>query len=390
MGGAWLGRIPDVQHRLQLDSGMLGAVLLVAALGGLASLQLAPWLLRRLGHRRTLAVLAVPYPLAFLAIPLAGNAYMLAGALVLTGGLGSLVGVMANAHAADVERANERAIMSSFHAMYSIGSLAGAGAAGLMAGLRVPVMASIGGAAVVHFALIAGFISWLLRVAQASPGAVDASLDHLADHHHRRAWWRGVLLVGSLTFVAYMAESTVANWSTLFMRQERGAAPATAVVAFAAFSACMALGRLSGDALAMRFGKVAMVRNGALLAAAGLAIGLSTPSFYATVAGFALVGCGLSVLVPLLFSIAGNLRGGESHAAIARVGTIAYLGVLLGPAVIGAVAQRFSLQAALLMPAALLLGVAAGSFYIPQVMRRRSRARQVLAAAKSWLATARS
>jgi MFS family permease len=390
MSASWLARIPDMQRQAGLDSGGLGLVLLVAAIGGFTSLQIAPWLIRRFGHRRTLAFLAVPYPLAFLGIPLATNAYMLAGALILTGGLGSLVGIVANTHAADVERAYERAIMSSFHAMYSIGALIGAQAAGLMAGWRIPVLSSIAGTAVVDFTLIALCISWLLHVAHATPVQMQASMDRLAERKHRKAWWRGVLLVGSLTFVAYMSENAVANWSTIFMRDNREASPALAVAAFAAFSACMALGRLSGDRLAMRIGRVAAVRNGALLAAAGLAVGLVSSNVIVTVIGFALVGCGLSVLVPLLFSIAGNLAGGQSHAAIARVGTIAYLGVLLGPAFIGTMAQAYGLTVALGIPVVLLLVAAVLSEFIPQVVRRRSRARRALAVARDWLGGALS
>lgn len=390
MGGAWLGRLPDVQRSLHMTSGMLGVALLVAAFGGLAAMQLAPWLLRSYGHSKALRMLAIPYPIAFLGIPFAQNAHMLAAALMLTSGMGSLVGILANTHAADVERAYERAIMSSFHAMFSIGSLFGAGMAGFMAARHVPVLVSIGIAALVHLALVSYFLPWLLQVAHASSRKVDASIDHMAHHPHRKAWWRGVLLVGSLTLVAYMAEGAIANWSTIFMREYRAAPLGLGVMAFIAFSACMAMGRLSGDMLANRFGKVAVVRNGALLAAVGLFVGLCIPNMYATIIGFAFVGCGLSVLVPLLFSIAGNLSGGESQAAIARVGTIAYLGVLAGPAVIGAVAQHYSLVAALLIPAMLLLYVATASSFIPQVVRRPSRSRRALYAARNWLAQARS
>jgi MFS family permease len=391
LGGAWLGRLPDVQRHLDLSTGELGNVLLVGAVGGLAAMQLVPLLLRRFGHRSTLGTLAVIMPVSFLAIPIANNGFMLAVALVLTSGMCSMVGILANTHAADVERAYERGIMSSLHAMYSIGALFGAGLAGLLAGADVPVITSISAAVIVHFLLISYFIRWLLQVAHASPRSFDKGIDHLAHHKHRKQWWRGVLLVGSLTFVAYLAESTVVNWSALFMREYRDAAPAMAVSAFAAFSACMAAGRLSGDYLANRFGRIQVVQVGALLGSAGLFIGLCIPNVAATIVGFALVGCGLSVLVPLLFSIAGNLSGGESGAAIARVGTIAYTAVLIGPAAIGMVAERFNLVVALLIPAAALLYLATASSYIQQVERRRPRRQRALKAAKAakdWLAHA--
>lgn len=169
------------------------------------------------------------------------------------------------------------------------------------------------------------------------------------------------------------------------MRQNHGASPALAVMAFAAFSACMAIGRLSGDRLANRIGKVKVVQLGAMLGCFGLVIGLAIPHPMATIAGFSIVGLGLSVLVPLLFSIAGNLAGGESHAAIARVGTIAYSAVLIGPVMIGNVAQRTTMVVALLIPAALLLYLAVASRYIPQVQRRRLRDRRIIRTARNWL-----
>ncbi len=348
---------------------MLGTILLVGAVGGLASMQLAPKLLSRFGHRRVLGTLAPIYPLTMLAIPYARSAVALATALVVTNGVGSLVGVVVNTHAVDVEDAYERSIMSSFHGMYSIGSLVGAGVTGILAGRHISVLTSMGGAAIIHCIGILLIISWLLRVAHANPKVVDASIDHLAHHHHKRAWWRGVVLIGSLAFVAYMAEGAIADWSAIFMREQRGAAAGLAVVAFVAFSACMTIGRLSGDRLTMAFGKITIVRCGALLAAFGLLVGIFAPGIVASIIGFALVGCGLAVLVPVLFSIAGSLVGGETHAAIARVSTIAYFGLLAGPAFIGAVAHHASLTYALLIPAILLIGVSVSAPLIRRVVK---------------------
>ena len=370
MGGAWLGRLPDVRDHLGLSSSALGTILLVGAFSGLASMQLAPVLLRRFGHRAVLGVLATVYPLTFLAVPAASSALALGAALVLTQGVGSLVGVVVNTHAVDVEKAYERSILSSFHAMFSIGMMIGAGVAGLLASKGVGVLGSIGGAAAVYFVLVSCTISRLLRVAHANPHKVDASIDHLAHHHHRKSWWKGVVLLGSLCFVAYMAEGAVADWSSIFMREFRGAASGPAVAAFVSFSACMTVGRLSGDWLAMRLGKVTLIRSGALLASVGLVSGLLIPNILATIVGFAFVGIGLSVLVPVLFSIAGSMSGGESNAAVTRVSTIAFFGLLVGPSFIGFVADHASLTWALTIPAVLLVYVFAASTLLHGVVKK--------------------
>jgi MFS family permease len=369
-GGSWLGRIPAVSHNLSLNEAVLGTILLIGAFGGLAAMQLAPHLLKAFGHRKVLGVLAPIYPLTMFAIPLAFNSWSLAAALVLTNGVGSLVGVIINTHAVDVEVAYERAIMSSFHGMYSVGALVGSGIAGLLANLHVSVLGSMGGAAVVHSLLILAVISWLLQVAHADPKVVDDSIDHLAHHSHRKSWWRGVVLIGSLTFVAYMAEGSIGDWSALFLREHLHATAGAAVTAFVAFSACMTIGRLSGDFLAEKLGKVRLVRGGALLGALGLLLGIGIPNIFVSIVGFGLVGCGLSILVPVLFSVAGGLGGGETHAAIARVSTIAYFGLLVGPAFIGWVAHTLDLQHALLIPAILLVFASFGAGLIRRVVRR--------------------
>lgn len=333
---------------------MLGWLLLASALCGLLSMQSAPHLMRRFGHRKVLAVLAPIFPFAFLAIPLAFSTPTLILALMLTGALGALLAVMANTHAVDVENAYERAIMSSFHAMYSIGALAGAGLAGLFASHKLSPTLSIGATVAINFLLIIVTISWLLRVAHANPKTVDASIDHFAHHSHKKAWWRGVLLIGFITFAAAMAEGAVVNWSTLFLTDTRGVAAGAAVLGYVAFSACMTIGRFSGDFLTVKFGRVPVVRFGTALGAIGIVVATQSSNFYAAVMGFALVGCGISTLIPVLVSIAGSMRGGESHAAIARVSTLSGVGNLFGPALIGTIASRFNMGYALLIPGIIL------------------------------------
>jgi predicted MFS family arabinose efflux permease len=336
IGGSWLARIPDIQKNVGVDTGVLGTILLISAFAGLAVMQLAPHLLRRFGHRRVLGVLAPVYPLLMIGIPLADSALHLTLALVLTS---------------------------------SVGSLVGAGIAGILAGQHVSVLASMSAAAVLHLIIIAAVITWLLRVAHADPKVVDASIDHLAHHHHRKQWWRGVILIGALGFVAFMTEGAINDWAALYMREERGANAGTAVIAYVAFAGCMTIGRLVGDRLTARFGKVRLVRYGALLAAVGLLTAVYIHNMIVSVIGFALVGCGLSVLVPVLFSLAGGLSGGEAHAAVARVSTIAYFGLLVGPAFIGWIGHTYDLNYGLLVPAILLLAASLGAGQIRRVVK---------------------
>lgn len=356
-GGSWLGRLPDVQRNLHLNDAVLGLVILSGSIGGLIAMQGIPKLVKRFGHRAVLATIAPLYPLTMLGVPFAHSAFQLSAALFLFGAGGGVLGVVANTHAVDVEIAYERAIMSSFHAMFSVGSLIGAGIAGVLSARHVSVLDSMGGAMIVLIFLMLALMPRLLPIAHADPKQMDQSADHLSHHHHRKTWWRNVLFLGALTFSCYMAEGAIADWSALFMRDERHVGPALAVVAYVAFNICMATGRLLGDKITMKIGRTKTVQGGALLGAGGLLVGLLAPNTYAGIVGFAVVGCGLAALVPVLFSIAGNMAGGESHAAIARVSTIAFFGLLGGPAIIGYIAHHTGLTYALLVPCVMLTGV---------------------------------
>lgn len=370
--GSWLARIPDVQKLFGLNEASLGNVLLAGALGGLIAMQAVPFLIKKFGHRPVLALIAPLFPITLLGVAFASSPWILAVALMLMGAWGSVLGVVGNTHAVDVEKAYQRAIMSSFHSMFSIGGLVGAGVGGIMAAVGMSVQISITASAAILATLIAVTIKRLLRVTDPDESIIEASMDHASDHHHKKTWWRGVILIGVLTFVCFMSEGAVADWSAIFMREQRAASPAIAVAAFVAFSACMTIGRLCGDWLTMKFGHVAMVRGGAFLASAGMLLGILVPHALVSIISFAIVGCGLSILVPVLFSVAGSLKGGESHAAIARVSTIAFFGLLFGPTLIGYIAHSSNLSFALLVPATLLCVVGIMASKIRRVSRLKA------------------
>lgn len=370
--GSWLARIPDVQKQFGLNEANLGTILLAGAIGGLIAMQAVPFLIKKFGHRPVLAIIAPLFPLTLLGVAFASSPWILAAALMLMGAWGSVLGVVVNTHAVDVEKAYQRAIMSSFHSMFSIGGLVGAGVGGLMAAAGASVQLSMVAASATLTVMIAVSIRGLLRVTDPDEDVIEASMDHASEKHHKKSWWRGVVLIGVLTFVCFMSEGAVADWSAIFMREDRGASPAIAVAAFVAFSACMTIGRLCGDWLTMKFGQIAMVRGGALLAAGGMLLGIFIPNAWVSIIGFAIVGCGLSILVPILFSVAGSIKGGESHAAIARVSTIAFFGLLFGPTLIGYIAHSSNLSFALLVPATLLCVVGIIAPSIRRVTRHDS------------------
>jgi MFS family permease len=168
-----------------------------------------------------------------------------------------------------------------------------------------------------------------------------------------------VLVLGLLCCVVFLAEGSALDWSAVFLIQWRGLDPAWAALGYAAFSVTMTAGRLGGDAIVARLGRRRVVVLGGLLAAAGLAFSVGVPAWEAALVGYALVGAGCANIVPVLFTAAGRQSAMPESAAVPAVTTLGYAGVLAGPALIGFVAQALGLPAALLLVAALLLGVAA-------------------------------
>ena len=284
-----------------------------------------------LGARR--GGLVVPVGGAFAAallLPWAAPGYAaLLPALFVLGAVNGALDVLMNAHAARVEAAQGRPIMSSFHACWSLGGLLGRGRHGIggRPGRQRPARRCGGRGR-------AGRCRGLDRPDGREGGAAGGFV------------WpsRAVAWIGALCFLAFMTEGAVADWSGVFLMQVAGATAAGAAAGFAGFSAAMVLGRVFGDWTVRRLGPAVVLRGGAGLAAAGFGLAVAWPA--AGAAGFALVGLGVANMAPLLFSAAGR-AGPAASTGVAAVATLGYAGLLLGPPMVGAVSDVVGLRGAL-------------------------------------------
>ena len=328
--GTWAASIPGVKAGLGLSGTALGLGLLMLAAGAMAAMPLAGWVGARRGG---LVAPAGALFAAALLLPAAAPGYAaLLPALFALGAANGALDVLMNAHAARVEAAGARPIMSSFHACWSLGGLLGAGGTAMAVRLGSEVLPW---AAAAVLALVAA-AAWL-GLRDGVPGGVG----RLAG----LAWpSRAVAGIGALCFLAFMTEGAVADWSGVFLSQAAGASATGASAGFAGFSAAMVLGRVLGDLTVRRLGPALVVRAGAGLAAAGFGLAALWPA--AGAAGFALVGLGVANMAPLLFSAAGRAGAGAS-TGVAAAATMGYAGLLLGPPVIGAAADAVGLRAAL-------------------------------------------
>jgi fucose permease len=176
----------------------------------------------------------------------------------------------------------------------------------------------------------------------AAPGLVLPSHEQPSEPAPLARPRRALLALGTIAFCCLLAEGAAADWSAVFLRDTTGAGPAVAAIGYFAFSGAMASGRLAGDRLVLRFGSRSLVRAGATLGAAGLAAALLTRTPVTAVAGWAILGCGLSTIVPITFRAAGQASPAAPSAGVAAVSSIGWLGFLSGPPVIGFVSSSTS------------------------------------------------
>ena len=335
---SWVVRIPAVQEKLALSEGPLGIALLGAAVGLLISTPLAGWLVARLGSRPVVGVTSLLVALVLLPLALAPNLPLLVLANVAGGGFAGALDVSMNAQAVAVEKRYARPIMSSFHAAFSFGGLAGAASGGLVASLGIGVFPHLAGiAALSATAAVVAYRSLLPASADAG-GAGGPAFARPT---------RGLLGLGVISFCVLLGEGAMADWSAVYLRGTLETGPGFAAAGYAAFSLTMATGRLVGDRLTARLGPVRLVRAGAVVAAGGLGLGLALGHPLIALAGFACAGAGFSIVFPTALSAAGRAEGVTAGPTIAAVSTAGYFGFLIGPPTIGFAAEALGLGVAL-------------------------------------------
>jgi len=332
---AWATRIPAVQQHLGLSPGGLAVAVLGLEGGALVGLPAGAALVARLGSRASLRLAFAAYPTALPAVALAPGLGWLAAALAVMAAANSVIDVAMNAQGVELERRYRRPILSGLHAAHPFGMLAGGlgGTAAAAADLAVgPHFGLAGGVG-----LVAGLAATRWLVAE-------------PDRPRRRLLARPsgrLLLLGVIAFCAFLLDGTANNWSAAQLHGERGAAPALAAAGFSAFTAALALGRLAGDRLVARFGRLRVVRASGLVAAAGGATVVAGQSAALALAGWATLGAGLAAMAPAVLGATPAVSRAPLPVAIAAVTTLGYLGSFTGPPLVGALAEVTGLSAAL-------------------------------------------
>ncbi|MCW3062742.1 MAG: major facilitator superfamily 1 [Capsulimonas sp.] len=356
----WVSRIPAVQERLGVGTGVLGLALLAIAAGALIAMPVTGWLAARWGNQRMASVGLVMLCAALPLAALATNAWLLGLALLLLGMGNGTVDVSQNAEAVEVEREWGSPIMSSFHALWSVGGVTGAALGGLLA--------QFGVSPILHLSVVAALVltAGLAAARQMPPARAADPSAHPGGAPLFTLPTPALFAIGVVAFCSMLTEGALSDWSGIYLHRNLHAGAGIAASGYAVFAGAMFAGRVAGDFLTHRFGPVRIVRWGGMLAAAGMAVALLVGQTWAALLGFALIGLGVAIIVPIAFSAAGNTPSMAPSAAIAAVSSTGYFGFLVGPPLIGFIAEVVTLRGALIVVALLCLLV---SFLASSVSR---------------------
>ena len=361
--GTWTARISTIKHDLELTDGQLSFALLALAAGGLAGMRLVGRLVDRHGSKPVMTPAALAVGAALVVPAYASSLLTLVFSLFTFGAVHGTLNVAMNANAVECERAHQRPLMSSFHALFSVGGFVGAAAGGVFAHAQLSSRIAFLTVGATIAALAALAVRWApsneADDAQSASTREDESQNRPVSSARRPSG--KVLVLGALAFCTLVGEGAAADWSSVYMHDNLGSSAATAVAAFAAFSLMMTLGRLAGDRLVATFGASSVVRVCGTLASAGLTAGVLIGQPAAGIAGFACLGAGLSCVVPQVFSVAGNLNPAQAGRDLSRVVAMGYVGFLTGPVLIGSAAGKVGLPHALLILPLLNLFVTAAA-----------------------------
>jgi MFS family permease len=345
--GGWSAAIAPMKQALALGNAELGLLLFMLAAGAVAFMPMAGVVGPRLGGTgRTSAGAGLALGLCFALAGLAPGALTVALIGLAIGASNGLMDVTMNAHASGVERRWGSPIMSSFHAAFSVGGLAGAGFGAAVLASGPGWRGLLLGVGAVVLVLVVGASRGL------SPGEAQKRTQSPFGWPPRAL--AGLALVA---FFCFLVEGAMIDWDGVYL-VSLGVGPAAATLGYAAFAATMIAGRLAGDRVVARLGRLPTVVAGSALACAGLALAALWPSLAAAAAGFALVGAGLSNVVPALFSESAAHASSPARG-IAAVATAGYSGLLAGPPLVGAIASVTGLRLAFgLLSATALLAAA--------------------------------
>lgn len=345
---SWASRIPDIKTSLHLSEAGLGSILLALPIGQLLTMPFSGRAVTRFGSKYVLRIAIVGYALSLTNIGLVNQPWQLALTLFAFGIFGNLCNISVNTQAVHAETLYPRPIMASFHGLWSLAGFTGALIGSLMMNLEIKPYYHFWIIALFAIAMMLFFNKYLLLtpVSKSASGFRKLTMPH-----------GSLLLLGVIAFCCLSAEGCMFDWSGVYFKEVVKAEGSLVSLGYASFMIMMATGRFTGDRLAYKFGRKKMVQLSGILIFTGMMIAVLFPTIITATIGFLIVGFGVSSIIPLMYSTAGKIKEVASGIAIATVSGIGFFGFLMGPPLIGYIAELAGLQYSFALIAALGIGI---------------------------------
>lgn len=334
--GAWASRVPDIKANLGLSEGGLGLLLLCMATGATIALPISGAFTERFGAARTAKLFSFLLLVFFILLPLVPTFTLMLPYVFVFGLTIGMLDVSMNGWGAEVEERLAKPIMSSFHGLYSLGAGVGAAAGAFALEMELSLF--------VHFALW-GVLNLLPAIFAILTPWVRLEVDEDQAGHALFALPKGALLfVGLMALAAALAEGANTDWGALYQIKELGIDPANAATSFSVFSIAMLITRMMGDRIVERYGAVQAARVSGVLACVGTLLFVWGPNLWMIWFAIAVMGVGYALIFPLAISRAASQPGMSRGVAIASVATLGYGAFLMGPPLLGFLAEFVSLR----------------------------------------------
>lgn len=331
--GTWVAAIPGIKQRLGFTDGSLGLSLLLSPLGAITGVFLSTRVFSKIPVGKWMLAGYILQSLVMVSLINSFNRPMCWISLYCLGLVSFLNGVSSNATVNIMEQKYDRLLMSTCHALYSLGGFVSAGFAALLFPVDVPS-------------------GWQITIM-----AVIIATVNICNRHHLLANKEiihsgsglqlpslSILSISFICMVLFMAEGCVADWSAIYFKEVLNAPPALISLGYAGFSIAMTIGRLNGDSIVSVMGNKKTVIAGSLTAATGFLMVVISPFISLAIAGYVIIGFGCSGIVPILFRASANIPGVSKVEGFAMVTTGGLIGFLAGPSVIGFISEKASLS----------------------------------------------
>ena len=335
---SWASRIPTIQSELNLSASSLGTILFALPLGFFISLAFAGWLIAKIGSKKAVVLSSTLYSLSLVGIGLSTSPLQIASSLLLFGFFANMLNISVNTQAVAVEELYQKRLMATFHGLWSVAGFAGAALGTWMIGKSVsPLQHFI---FVCLFVLVGIAISVFYLVEKDKQTDKKSPILALPD--------KSLLGLGFIAFCSMMVEGAMFDWSGVYFMNVIKVNSELTGIGYTTFMVAMAGMRFLADALAGRFGLRWILQTSGMLATIGLLLAVVLPHLIPSLLGFLLIGMGVSSVVPMVYSAAGKSKTMSAGMAITAVSSLGFMGFLIGPPLMGFIADASSLRGSFL------------------------------------------